>query len=56
MRIHLTGPQIIDLDRGIATELPVADCCDLCRAEAPLYRLLQSVDALCERCFGMWHG
>jgi len=56
MRINITGPRIIDLDRRTASEVPPADRCDLCRAEAPLYRLLQSVDALCESCFGMWHG
>jgi hypothetical protein len=56
MRIHLTGPRVIDLDQRTVREVDLADCCDLCRAKAPLYRLLQSTDALCERCFGMWHG
>lgn len=56
MRIHLTGPRVVDLDSGTLTEVPQGDRCDLCRAEAPLFRLLQSADALCERCFGMWHG
>lgn len=56
MSIHLSGPRIVDLTRGTLTWEASTGCCDLCREDAPLYRLLESVDALCERCFGMWHG
>jgi hypothetical protein len=56
MHSELRGPVIIHLDEAAGSEVPPADCCDLCRTEAPLYRLLLSVDALCERCFAMWHG
>ncbi len=30
--------------------------CDLCRTEADLYRLFDTVDALCQDCFGMMHA
>ena len=55
MSIDLGGLRIIDLDRAAATE-EQALCCDLCRREEDLYRLLDSPDALCASCFAMWHG
>ena len=56
MRAELTGPRVIDLDRGVVTWEASAGCCDLCRREADLYRLLRTTDALCAGCFAMWHG
>ena len=41
----------IDLD-----SLTITSCCDLCRTEAELFRLVDTVDALCESCFGMLHA
>ena len=55
MSIDLGGQRIIDLDRGVSTG-EQAQCCDLCRREDELYRLLSSPDALCASCFAMWHG
>lgn len=56
MRTELTGPRVLDLDRGVATWEASTGCCDLCRSESLLYRLLRTRDALCGRCFAMWHG
>jgi hypothetical protein len=56
MRIELSGPRIVDLNRGAVTWEVSATPCDLCRKEADLYRLLNSPDALCRSCFAMWHG
>jgi hypothetical protein len=56
MRIELSGPQVVDLVTGTLTWSASGGCCDLCRQEAELYRLLRSPDALCRSCFAMWHG
>ncbi len=56
MRSELTGPQVIDLEQGTVTWEAAAGCCDLCRGESELYRLLDTTDALCAGCFAMWHG
>lgn len=56
MSIEVGGPSIIDLVRGGLSWEVGEDCCDLCREKAQLYRLLRTTDALCARCFGMWHG
>ncbi len=54
--IDLGGPRIIDLDGGAASADAAGACCDLCRREEELYRLLDSPDALCRSCFAVWHG
>lgn len=49
-------PRVVDLVHGSLVWAPDSGCCDLCRAEAPLFRLLHTTDALCEGCFASWHG
>lgn len=49
-------PTTVDLPRGGMSWEAVSGPCDLCREEQELYRLLDAPDALCRRCFGMWHG
>ena len=56
MRIELSGPRVIDLNLGGLLWEASAGCCDLCRRESDLYRLLSSPDSLCQGCFAMWHG
>ena len=56
MRVETTGPRIVDLVRKAVTWEARSGCCDLCRQEADLYRLIRTRDALCAGCFAMWHG
>jgi len=54
MSFDVTSPQVIDLT---PTGLAGGEArCDLCRTEALLFRLIETTDALCASCFGMWHG
>jgi len=53
MSFDVSNPRVLDLVRAGD---PEGDCCDLCRAEAQLFRLIDTPDALCASCFGMWHG
>ena len=55
MRIDLSGPRLLDLDRGGYVVEASGGCCDLCRQESTLYRLIRTPDALCEGCFVLWH-
>jgi hypothetical protein len=56
MHIELSGPRVVDLNRGEAFWQETASRCDLCREQAQLYRLFDSPDALCRSCFATWHG
>ena len=55
MSIDLGRPRLVDLDRGGFTPQASGGCCDLCRRESQLYRLIRTPDALCEGCFVLWH-
>ena len=54
--IELSGLRFVDLTTPSFTWESDGACCDLCRQEAYLFRLLNTTDALCRNCFGMWHG
>lgn len=56
MSIDLSWLPSADPTRGGLSWEANSGCCNLCRSEAELYRLLDSPDALCEGCFAMWHG
>ena len=48
-----------DEEQGMTIDLDAPKAllsCDLCCQEADLFRLFDTVDALCERCFGMLHA
>lgn len=54
--IELSGIRFVDLSTPSFTWDSDGACCDLCRQEAYLFRLINTTDALCRNCFGMWHG
>jgi len=55
MSFDLSSPRLVDLTRAGLGDGD-HDCCDLCRRETELFRLIHTPDALCASCFGMWHG
>jgi hypothetical protein len=56
MSFDLIRPRVVELDRGGFRPQAHGMCCDLCRRESQLYRLIFTPDALCEGCFTAWHG
>lgn len=56
MSFDVTNPRVLDLTGASGAAERPGDCCDLCRAETQLFRLIRTADALCASCFGMWHG
>ena len=56
MSFDLNRPRLVELDRGGFRPQAHGMCCDLCRRESQLYRLIYTPDALCEGCFVAWHG
>lgn len=54
MSFDASNPRVLDLAWSAGPGKGA--CCDLCRTETQLFRLLYTVDALCASCFGMWHG
>ena len=55
MLIDLTGGTRM-LDLIPAQRDASGECCDLCRVEAELFRLVRTADALCEGCFVAFYG
>lgn len=56
MSFDVNSPSVVDLARGSLSWDAEGGCCDLCRNETQLFRLIFTPDALCASCFGMWHG
>ena len=56
MSFDVSNPRVLDLTRSAGSAEGDGGCCDLCRVETQLYRLIFTPDALCASCFGMWHG
>jgi hypothetical protein len=56
MRFDMPAPRYLDVVPPASEWQAGEGCCDLCRTQAPLFRLLTSPDALCQGCFASWHG